>query len=147
MKNTTMTRWAGWMMVGIGVLHTAVFVPHPHWASWLAGDLRTGAAGHDSVATFWALPGGFAVVLVVLGLLVVRFGRNGETVPGHVGYATGGWALLCVLLIGPSGFLLGLVPAALLIVVDLRERKNASRSKPRDGAPAGRRRHTGFLQR
>ncbi|RNL83451.1 hypothetical protein EFW17_15715 [Halostreptopolyspora alba] len=113
-------------MVGIGVLHTAFFLPHPYWRSWLSGDLWGGGGDPESVAVFWALPGGFVVVLVVLGLLVARLGRGGQTVPGYTGWVLGAWALVCVLLIGPSGFLLGLVPAGLLVTATMRARRESA---------------------
>ncbi|MCI4062051.1 hypothetical protein MRQ36_05525 [Micromonospora sp. R77] len=37
----------------------------------------------------------------------------------------GGWVAGCVMLIGPSGFLLGFVPAGLLITEDLLARRRA----------------------
>ncbi|MBB4930182.1 hypothetical protein F4561_001002 [Lipingzhangella halophila] len=123
MRSTTLNRLAGWAMVAIGVVHTAVFLPHPYWADWLSGDLWAGGGAPEAVAVFWALPGSFVPVLVVLGLLVARAGRRGEALPGYTGWVLGAWALLCVLLIGPSGFLLGLVPAALLIAANLVARR------------------------
>ncbi|MGB2570986.1 hypothetical protein ACPFP2_21410 [Micromonospora citrea] len=123
MIKRTLTVSAGWSMATIGVLHTAVFLPHPYWGGWLAGGLRSGEGGDASLSVFWALPGSFVVPLVLLGLLVVRLGRRGERVPGYAGWALGGWAAGCVLLIGPSGFLLGFVPAGLLIAEDVLARR------------------------
>jgi hypothetical protein len=129
MTSHRLTQGAGWSLVAIAVLHTLVFIGHPHWSSWLAGGLREGSPDPDSLATFWALPGGFAVVMVVLGLLLARMGRRGERVPGYVGWALGIWALACVWLIGPSGFLLGLLPAGLLAAAAVLGRR-----RPRDRA-------------
>ncbi|MDO3703168.1 DUF6463 family protein [Micromonospora sp. C28SCA-DRY-2] len=114
---------AGWTLAGIGVLHAAVFLPHPYWEQWLTGGLRSGEGGDASLSVFWALPGSFVVPLVLLGLLLARLGRRGERAPAHVGWALGGWAAGCALLIGPSGFLLGFVPAGLLIAEDLLARR------------------------
>lgn len=113
----------GWSMVAIGILHTLVFLPHPYWGEWLAGGLRSGRGGDESLSVFWALPGSFVVPLVLLGLLTVRLGRRGERVPAYVGWGLGGWAAACALLIGPSGFLLGLIPAGLLVAEDLLARR------------------------
>ncbi|SCL71189.1 hypothetical protein GA0070606_5643 [Micromonospora citrea] len=129
---------AGWSLATIGVLHAVVFLPHPHWDEWLSGGLRSGEGGDASLSVFWALPGSFVVPLVLLGLLVVRLGRRGERAPAYAGWALGGWAAGCALLIGPSGFLLGLVPAGLLIAEDLLARR---RDAARDAStPAAERR-------
>ncbi|MFD8532191.1 DUF6463 family protein [Streptosporangium canum] len=116
--------WAGRAMILIAVAHTAVFVPLAPWSSWLAGDLRNRVADSDSVATFWALPGGFVAVLVLLGLLVARAGRQGQRVPGYVGWVILAWAALAVSLIGPSGFLLAAIPAGLLIASNITARRH-----------------------
>ncbi|PSL01022.1 hypothetical protein CLV63_101501 [Murinocardiopsis flavida] len=113
---------AGCSLAAIGVLHTAAFLPHPYWGEWLTGGLRSGTGGEESLTVFWALPGGFVVPLVLLGLLVARMGWRGERAPAYVGWAVGGWAAACALLIGPSGFLLGFVPAVLLVAEDLLAR-------------------------
>ncbi|MER5420742.1 DUF6463 family protein [Streptosporangium roseum] len=131
-----LTIWAGRTMILIAVAHTAVFALLAPWSSWLAGDLRNRAADSDSVATFWALPGGFVVVLVLLGLLVARAGRQGQHVPGYVGWVTLAWGALAVSLIGPSGFLLTAIPAGLLITANITARRHPrGRSRTSLAAP------------
>ncbi|SHI64448.1 hypothetical protein SAMN05421803_101816 [Nocardiopsis flavescens] len=126
MSKKRLTVAAGWSTAAIGVLHTLVFLPHPYWSEWLGGGLRSGEGGDASLSVFWALPGGFVVPLVLLGLLVARLGRRGGRVPAYVGWGLGLWAAGCALLIGPSGFLLGLVPAGLLIAEDLAARRGGA---------------------
>ncbi|MEV4489931.1 hypothetical protein AB0K04_07440 [Micromonospora coxensis] len=126
MIKKSLTVGAGWSTVTIGVLHAAVFLPHPYWGEWLTGGLRSGEGGDASLSVFWALPGSFVVPLVLFGLLLVRLGRRGERAPGYAGWTLAGWAAACVLLIGPSGFLLGFVPAGLLIAEDLRARRRGA---------------------
>jgi hypothetical protein len=93
---------------------------------------------------FWALPGSFVVPLVLFGLLVARLGRCGERPPAYAGWVLAGWVAGCALLIGPSGFLLGFVPAGLLIAADLlARRKGAGRSAPE---PVARREEDAGLQ-
>ncbi|MEU9834803.1 DUF6463 family protein [Streptosporangium sp. NPDC048047] len=119
-----LTVWAGRTMILIAALHTVVFVRLAPWGDWLAGSLRDRSADSDSVATFWALPGGFVVVLILLGLLVSRAGRRGQHVPGYVGWVILVWAALAVGLIGPSGFLFAVIPAGLLIAADITARRS-----------------------
>ncbi|MEU5946846.1 DUF6463 family protein [Micromonospora sp. NPDC047465] len=121
-----LTIGAGWSMAAIGVLHAAVFLPHPYWSEWLTGGLRSGEGGDASLSVFWALPGGFVIPLVLFGLLLARLGRRGERAPAYVGWTVAGWAAGCALLVGPSGFLLGLIPAGLLIAEDLLARRGAA---------------------
>ncbi|WP_256838759.1 DUF6463 family protein [Ornithinimicrobium faecis] len=106
---------AGWSTLTIAVLHTIVFVFHPHWGAWLAGLTRTADLPDQAITLFWALPGGFVAPLAVLGLLMIGAGRRGQAMPGYVGWILLGWILICCWIIGPSGFLLGFVPAALLV--------------------------------
>jgi hypothetical protein len=119
-----LTIWAGRAMILIAAAHTAVFAPLAPWSSWLAGDLRNGTPDSASLATFWALPGGFVVVLMLLGLLVARAGRQGQHVPGYVGWVILGWGVLGVSLIGPSGFLTAAIPAGLLIAANITARRH-----------------------
>lgn len=127
MEPKRLTVWAGWSLVAIAILHTAAFVAHPFWSEWLSGNLWSGGGSDGSYTVFWALPGGFVATMVLLGLLVARLGRRGETLPAYVGWGLGGWVLMCVLLIGPSGFVTGLVPAGLLIAESLLRRRGTDR--------------------
>lgn len=109
----------------ISVLHTAAFAFHPWWGPWLTGPFRTEQLPMDAVVQFWGLPGGFVVPGVLLALLILHTGRRGQTVPIYVGIILGCWALTCVWIVGPSGFLLLLVPAVLLLVARRRARRRA----------------------
>lgn len=135
MTKKKLTVGAGWSMATIGALHAVVFLPHPYWSEWLAGGLRSGESGDKSLSVFWALPGSFVVPLVLFGLLVARLGRRGERAPAYVGWVLGGWVAGCALLIGPSGFLLGFIPAGLLIAEDLLARRKGA--GPSATGPAG----------
>lgn len=125
-RTRALTLWAGRSAVSIGCLHTALFgvESRSRWGGWLSGELR-GAdpdAHAETVRLFWALPGGFVVPLVLLGLLLSRMARTGQEVPRYVGWALGGWVVLAGWILGPSGFPLGLVPAGLLILASRARR-------------------------
>ncbi|MBZ2198745.1 DUF6463 family protein [Occultella gossypii] len=119
-----LTVFAGWAMVAIAVLHTLAIAVHPYWAEWFAGGLRGSDPDPLSLATFWALPGGFVPVLALLGLLTVRLGRRGERLPGYVGWVLLAWVVTAIALIGPSGFLFGIVPAVALIASSVLGRRD-----------------------
>lgn len=125
-RPSRLTIWAGRAMILIAVAHTVMFALLAPWSSWFAGDLRNGVADSESVAMFWALPGGFVVVLALLGLLIARAGRQGQGVPGYVGWVLLAWGALAVSLIGPSGFLAAAVPAGLLIAANITARRGRS---------------------
>ena len=131
-----LTTTAGWSLIAIAALHTLVFAFHPYWDDWFAGPMRTGTLPLDAVVQFWGLPGGFVVPGVLLGLLMVRLGRRGETLPTYAGVVLGVWAVACIWIVGPSGFLLVLVPAVLLILAGARARRRGTRADQGVPAPA-----------
>ncbi|MEU8462403.1 DUF6463 family protein [Streptomyces sp. NPDC029003] len=122
----TLTLWAGRSAVSIGGLHAALFAvkSRSEWGGWLSGALH-GAdpdSHAESLRLFWALPGGFAVPLILLGLLLSRMARTGHEVPRYVGWVLAGWVVLAGWILEPSGFPLGLVPAMLLILASMTRR-------------------------
>ncbi|WP_329404275.1 DUF6463 family protein [Streptomyces melanogenes] len=122
----TLTLWAGRSAVSIGALHTALFAvkSRSQWGGWLSGELRGADPGThaETVRLFWALPGGFSVPLILLGLLLSRMARTGQQVPRYVGWTLAGWVVLAGWILGLSGFPLGLVPAVLLILASKARR-------------------------
>jgi hypothetical protein len=107
----------------ITLLHTLVFSMHQWWMAWLAGPFRADQLPTDAVVYFWGLPGGFVVPGVLLALVLLKTGQSGNTAPTHVGVILGLWALVCVWMVGPSGFLLLLVPSLLLLIAARRSRR------------------------
>lgn len=114
-------------LLTISALHTLVFALHPWWGPWMAGPFRTTQLPTDAAVQFWGLPGGFVVPGVLLALLMLRTGRRGDTVPIYVPLTLGIWALFCVWMVGPSGFLLLLIPTTLLLIASLRSRRGVPR--------------------
>lgn len=115
-----LTMAAGWSLLAICALHTLAFSLHPYWAVWLAGPLRTTETTLDEAAQFWGLPGGFVLPGILLAVLLIRLGRQGGRAPAAFGPVLGLWALGCVWILGPSGFLFVLGPAALLVLARLK---------------------------
>ena len=109
----------------ISVLHTAAFAFHPWWGAWLVGPFRTVQLPTDAAVQFWGLPGGFVVPGILLALLILQTGRRGRTVPPYIGVVLCVWALVCVWMVGPSGFVLFLVPAVLLLIASHRARRRS----------------------
>lgn len=107
---------AGWSLLAICALHTLAFSLHPYWDDWLAGPFRRTAPTADEAAQFWGLPGGMVVPGALLALMILRQARRGLGVPAWVGGVLGAWALGGLWVVGPSGFVLLLVPAVLLLV-------------------------------
>ncbi|MCS3844363.1 hypothetical protein [Microbacterium sp. AK031] len=112
-------------LLTISALHTVVFALHPWWGAWMAGPFRTAQLPVEAAVQFWGLPGGFVVPGVLLALLVLRVGRRGDTVPLYIALTLGIWALVCIWMVGPSGFVLLLVPVVLLLIAALRARRRA----------------------
>jgi hypothetical protein len=117
-----LTRAAGIGLIVISIAHVVVTM-NPYWPAWIGGELRDRTASAESFSAFWAQPGGFAVVVLLLGLLTVRAANRGDQLPTYVGWSLLAWVILCMVLLGPaSGFTTALIPAGLLIAADIRAR-------------------------
>ncbi|MFD8290077.1 DUF6463 family protein [Streptomyces lavendulae] len=139
----SLTIWAGRTTVAIGVAHLVYFAlkTRSHWGDWAGGALHGRAAIDDpvnaaAVGGFWSLPGSFAVPLILLGLLVSRTARTGQELPGYLAWTLAAWVLLCAAVLEPSGFPLGIVPVALLLLAR-RHRRSATRTAPGTAAASG----------
>ncbi|WP_143591574.1 DUF6463 family protein [Thermoactinospora rubra] len=121
-KPATLTTWGGWGCVAIGLGHSALgtAMGRQHWAGWLAGDLHGGLGSPgapESKLAFWAVPGGFAIPLILLGLLAVGRAREGRPLPRYVGWTLLAWAVFGAYVMFPTfGFFLVFVPAALFLL-------------------------------
>lgn len=131
-----LTLRAGGLLVGLAAAHTAYFLPNTveTLGDWLTGSLWTldlDAAMTHVDAAFWALPGGFALPLGLLGLLVRRQAREGTPPPAWLGWGVGVWSLTGSLISQPSGFPLGFVPAAMLLIAARRTQRHRVASQIR----------------
>ena len=135
-----MLKWAGYTMIGMSVLHMLVLGMDalPLLPSWLSGHLWTlehwqpvatqspGMAANGAV--FHSTLGSFALPMLVFGFLVLWMDRRGLVPPAFVGWGIGAWALLAGLVVEPSGYPLGLIPAVLLILAARRKRTGVNSS-------------------
>lgn len=118
----TLTIWAGRLIVVVASLHllfflvrTAEFAP-----DWLSGGLWTPLGMDEQMpqaqAFFWLFLGSFAVPLLLVGLLVTRFAKDGRALPAYVPWVLAGWTLVCAFIMLPSGFPLLVVASVLLVL-------------------------------
>ncbi|MFI1935648.1 DUF6463 family protein [Streptomyces purpureus] len=117
-----MTRWAGWILQALGMLHLVVLGAQntQYFGDWLTGALwnlpreefvhPAGAAG-----AFWVSIGSFALPLILLGALVLSLARREVRVPPFIGWALTAWAFVGAAIMEPTPMILVLVPAVLLI--------------------------------
>ncbi|MFI2369443.1 DUF6463 family protein [Streptomyces sp. NPDC018833] len=117
-----MTRWAGWILQSLGMLHLVVLGAQntQYFGDWLTGALwnlpreefihPAGAAG-----AFWASIGSFAFPMILLGALVLNLARREVQVPPSIGWAIGAWGLVGAAIMEPTPVILVLAPAVLLI--------------------------------
>jgi predicted branched-subunit amino acid permease len=133
-----LTSLAGWSLVLLAVLHTAVFVPLAPWSDWFDGSLHGLDGDPDSLAVFWGLPGGFVIPALLLGLLVIRMGRQRQRVGLIFALVLAAWVTFCLWLVGPSGFVLIYSTAGLLAAAAIIDRRKAGRSAEAVGADAAR---------
>lgn len=124
-KGAKLYQWAGWLVFGICMLHIVFWsvVTWHSWGHWATGALwrnENPATLHDLDINFgfWALPGSFTAPLILLSLLIVRAAKQRIKLPDYLGWGLLAWIIACTLLMLPSGFGLGIVPAVLLIAAN-----------------------------
>lgn len=129
MAEDRLLRIAGAILVALGTGHLALATVLTRatllgWATdgvWAAVPLLPGAtpAGARDALAFWGGPGGFAVPLVALGLLLWHLAGCGVRVPAFVGWIVAVWCLVGAVVLVPSPFVVGAV-AGMLVVLAAR---------------------------
>lgn len=123
-------RWASGIMIVLGSGHLALLaflawedvVGWVERGMWAAVPLDAGGGAVQTVAslqnkvTFWAGPGGFAVPLILLGLLIWHLAGRGVAVPAWIGWAIAAWCVLGGVLLVPSPFFAGTVSGVLIVL-------------------------------
>ncbi|MFC6100212.1 DUF6463 family protein [Olivibacter domesticus] len=122
-KAARLYKWAGWMLVSICLLHFVFWsvVSYHSWGAWISGALWDHVdpetlAAFELNFEFWALPGSFMIPLLLLGLLITRAAQMRDRLPRYLGWSLLLWVLICSIILEPSGFPLGLIPAVMLIM-------------------------------
>lgn len=130
-----MLRWAGYTLIGMSLLHFVVLGLDavPLMGGWATGALWTLAHWQPVTtqapellannAAFHATAGSFAGPTLVLGFLLLWMDRRSIVPPAFLGWGLGAWALVAALIMEPSGYPLGLIPAVLLIGASRRAAK------------------------
>ncbi|GLQ11305.1 hypothetical protein GCM10007913_32370 [Devosia yakushimensis] len=121
-------KWAGYTMVGIGILHLVVLGLDvvPLLGDWLRGALWTPAHWQPLAsqapellignAAFHSTIGSFAGPVIVFGFLLLWMERRAIVPPAFLGWGLGVWAAIAALVMEPSGYPLGLIPAVLIVL-------------------------------
>ncbi|HEV2089364.1 MAG TPA: DUF6463 family protein [Cryptosporangiaceae bacterium] len=134
-------RWAGWIMVAQGGLHTLLLgsAARIHLNDWLDGAVwdnpfpKTQDPGEvtQQAAYFWTGPASFGIPVLLLGALVVWLARRPVTVPAFLGWGYGAWGVLCAAIAGPATpFVTALVPAILLVAAARQDHESSRAGTP-----------------
>ena len=127
-----MLRWAGYTMMAMSLLHLVVLGLDAMslMGGWASGALWTMAHWQPVIgqpqellannAAFHATAGSFAGPMLVLGVLAVWMDRRSIVPPAFLGWGLGAWAVIASLIMEPSGYPLGLIPAVLLVIASRR---------------------------
>src|SRR2546422_2333256 len=111
------SRTAALWLIGIGILHTALFL-------WFGRGIFGAIAGDgfwnavspmkEREAVFWALVAG--VFFFLLGQLALWVAKQGKTLPAFLGWEIVAITLVCGILIPVSGAWLFAVPGVLIVL-------------------------------
>ncbi|RXZ71664.1 DUF6463 family protein [Agromyces albus] len=125
-KRSGLTAAGGWVAIGGSVIHLVLTsiaradvwrdIASAGW--WGTVTLRPSAEQLRFAEAFWITPGSFAVPLLALGILVVFSARQGNRVPGVLGWILAIWGVFCASLLPVSGAWLFIVVGALFVAGD-----------------------------
>lgn len=140
---TRLTSAAGWLSLGIGVVHGVVapLVRAGVWSQviaegvWNTVTLKTSIAlaAFERSEGFWLTLGSFGVPLTAFGAYVVWSTRQRHRVPGWLGWILVAWGTTFVVVLPVSPGWAFPVIGALLVMGDRRRRRSLS-PRPRPGA-------------
>lgn len=144
-----LTKAAGWITIAFGVVHVVVATLDTHdtwsqvisdgWWNTFTLETATTLAEFERSETFWLTLGSFGVPLLVFGSYVVWSTRQGQRVPGWIGWIVLAWALLVVTAMPASPAWVLAVSGGLIVLGD--------RPRSRAGLPRGGRESWSKLRR
>ena len=131
-----MIRWAGRLIVAIGVGHMltglALTAPH-HVDAWFSGALWDDDLAHMSAANgaYWLTFGSFGVPQTVIGLMVLWLDRRGIVPPSFIAWTLAANAVICGMIFDPfSPWPVDVLSAALLLAGARAARRGTPASPP-----------------
>jgi hypothetical protein len=137
-----MIRWAGWLIVVIGVGHMlaglALTVPH-HVDAWFSGAVWDENLADMSAANgaYWLTFGSFGVPQTVIGLMVLWLDRRGIVPPSFIAWTLAANAVICGVIFGPfSPWPVDVLSATLLLAGARAARRDTS-TQSRQATPEG----------
>jgi hypothetical protein len=135
-----MLKWSGWIFVVLGAVHTVLslaMVVADHAGSWFTGGLWQSEGGFldmtDGMSSYWFSLASFGVPLFAIGLTILWLLRRGITPPAFLGWTLLAWALVNLVVLLLSPWILGVV-AAVLYLAGVRRARLSSRAS--DGSAA-----------
>ena len=124
-------RWAGYLIIFIGVGHmaTALALTAPeHAGAWFTRGIwgEDLAAMSSANGAYWLTFGSFGPLQVVLGFLVLWLDRRDLVPPTFIAWTLGANGVLCGVIFGPCPWPVDLVSAGLLLVAARRTDREAA---------------------
>ena len=145
MRSTNLTRVAGWMAVGIGVVHVVVghlgvwdewsqALSDGLWNTFTLDDAETVDELQRSEA-LWTGAASYGFPVLLLGCSILWSLRQGVRTPRWLGWLVVGWGVLLCTAVPASPAWVFLVIGALIVLGDRRR----DRDRDRTGAPTAER--------
>jgi len=123
-----MNRWAGWLILAFGVLHTigafTLLGAAQHTPRWLGGELWTESLFemNPTMGFYWLTVNSFGPSFVVIGSTVLWLDRRGITPPVFIAWFLAAWTVIDCALSGPGVGQSVIVLAAAVLLLLARRR-------------------------
>ncbi|RBO86847.1 DUF6463 family protein [Nocardia puris] len=123
-----MVKWAGGLIVFIGVAHTLIalaLTAPSHAGAWIGRELWGEKLAEMSSANgaYWLTLGSFGIPLAVVGFLVLWMDRRGLTPPTFIAWTLVVTTIIDLWFFGPSPGPILLIAAGLLLAADRRAKR------------------------
>ncbi|MFG1944854.1 DUF6463 family protein [Nonomuraea sp. NPDC048826] len=136
-----MVKWAGWLILLIGLGHTIgglVLTAPDHADAWFSRGLwgEDLAAMSPAHGAYWLAFGSFGPPQVVIGLMVLWLDRRGMIPPPFIAWILAINAVLCGVIFGPAPWPVDLISAGLLLTAARRSARSRRLQPTAAKAPA-----------